>query len=269
MNKKLFSLNQRIAVVTGATGLLGQEHCQALSEAGAFVVVADMDLKKCEEVARELPGESFPCTLDVTDSKSIQALKSHLLTKFDRIDILVNNAAINDKFEDPISGTELSKLENYPLEHWNRMMSVNVTGVFLCSQVIGSEMAKRKGGKIINIASTYGMVAPDQRLYQKPDGSTAFYKSPAYSASKGAVISLTRFLASYWAANGVNVNCLSPGGVQNGQEDYFIENYSNRTPMGRMAEASDYRGALVFLASEASNYMTGANLVVDGGWTAW
>jgi NAD(P)-dependent dehydrogenase (short-subunit alcohol dehydrogenase family) len=192
-----------------------------------------------------------------------------VLRHFDGIDILINNAAINDMFESPAAAAEQSKFENYPLELWQRSLDVNVTGIFNCCQILGTHMAKRGRGSIVNIASTYGVVAPDQSIYIDENGEQKFFKSPAYPATKGAVISFTRFLAAYWGKAGIRVNCLSPGGVRNGQATHFVENYGARTPLGRMAAPTDYRGAIVFLASEASVYMTGANLVVDGGWTAW
>ncbi|HYM20952.1 MAG TPA: SDR family oxidoreductase [Candidatus Kapabacteria bacterium] len=264
----LFSLEGNIAIVTGALGLLGKEHCRALSQAGASVVVADLDEERTFAFAESLPG-SIGIGVDITKKHSVEDLLRRVLERFGKVDILVNNAAINDMFENPAQAGELSKFENYPIELWRRSLDVNVTGTFLCSQIIGAEMARSGKGSIINIASTYGIVAPDQSLYKKPDGSQDFYKSPAYPATKGAVISLTRFLAAYWGNHGVRVNTLSPGGVENNQDGYFVSNYSARTPLGRMAAPSDYRGAIVFLASEASAYMTGANLVVDGGWTAW
>ncbi len=262
-----FSLKNKTAVVTGALGLLGRQHCRALSAAGASVVVADLELATCEEFAASLPAPALGLSLDVTRRESVVAARDTVLMTFDRIDILVNNAAINDMFENPQAAQEQSKFENYPLELWQKSVDVNLTGLFLCSQVFGFEMAKRQGGSIINIASTYGVVAPDQNLYRDRSGRQSFTKPPAYSATKGAVISFTRYLAAYWGHAGVRVNTLTPGGVENGQDAFFIEKYSKKTPLGRMARPDDYHGALVFLASDASSYMTGANLVVDGGWT--
>ncbi|MFZ5946599.1 MAG: SDR family oxidoreductase [Stygiobacter sp.] len=263
----LFSLKNKTAIVTGALGLIGKEHCKALSEAGAKVVVADLDEQKTIEFAKSLDSESFGIFLDVTNKASVQNAKEKILEKFGHIDVLVNNAAINDMFENPKAATEQSKFENYPLELWQKSIDVNLTGVFLCSQVFGFEMAKQKKGSIINIASTYGIVAPDQTLYQKEDGTQDFYKPPAYSATKGAIIMFTKYLASYWGKNGVRVNTLTPGGVENSQDEFFIKKYSAKTLLGRMAKPNDYKGALIFLASDASEYMTGANLIIDGGWT--
>ncbi len=266
---ELFSLKNKTAIITGALGLIGKEHCKALSEAGANIVVADVNESDCMAFAKTLGTDSIGISLDVTNPDSIKKLRDKVLEKFGHIDILVNNAAINDMFENPKAAAEQSKFENYPLDLWQKSVNVNLTGVFLCSQIIGSEMAKQKSGSIINIASTYGMTAPDQSLYIKKDGTQSFYKPPAYSATKGAVIMFTKYLAAYWGKDGVRVNTLTPGGVENEQDEFFIEKYSKKTPLGRMAKPTDYKGALIFLASDASSYMTGANLVVDGGWTAW
>ncbi len=264
----LFSLENKVALVTGALGLLGKEHCYALSEAGAHLVLTDVDHRSCQSLAREFRS-AIGVGADITSKASVEALHQAALERFGKVDVLVNNAALNDKFESPQAAADLSKFENYPLELWQRAIDVNVTGMFLSCQVIGAEMAKHGSGSIVNVASTYGLVAPDQSLYCKPDGTQSFYKSAAYPVTKGAVISLTRFLATYWGAHNVRVNALCPGGVENGQDEYFVTKYAHRTPLGRMAAKDDYRGAIVFLASRASSYMTGSILVVDGGWTAW
>jgi NAD(P)-dependent dehydrogenase (short-subunit alcohol dehydrogenase family) len=266
---ELFSLYNKIAIVTGALGLLGKQHCSALAEAGAKIIVCDLNEEGCVKFAKSLPTDSLGIFLDVTEQESVRNVRDKILESYGHIDVLVNNAAINDMFENPAAALEQSKFENYPLGLWQKSFDVNVTGVFLCSQVFGKIMMEQKSGSIINIASTYGIVAPNQSLYKNPDGEQVFFKPPAYSATKGAIIAFTKYLAAYWGNKGIRINTLSPGGVENYQEEYFVKNYSSRTPLGRMACPSDYKGALIFLASDASAYMTGANLVVDGGFTIW
>ena len=264
----LFSLEKKVTIVTGACGLLGTQHCEALAAAGANVVVADLDKEACGEMADRLGKGHLAVRMDVTDPASLRSARDQILEAYGRIDVLVNNAAINDMFENPLLAGQQSMFENYPLEMWDRSWKVNVSGVFLASQVLGGVMAEQGSGSIINIASTYGVVAPDQTIYRNEEGEQTFYKSPAYPVTKSAVIGFTKFLAAYWGNKGVRVNALSPGGVENRQDPFFRSNYSKKTLLGRMAAASDYKGAIVFLASDASAYMTGANLVVDGGWTA-
>jgi NAD(P)-dependent dehydrogenase (short-subunit alcohol dehydrogenase family) len=269
-----FSLAGRVAVVTGAAGLLGREHCHALADAGATVVATDRDEVGCESVARGLREQGFTAAhaiaADITDPTSLGHLREQVMRLGDRLDILVNSAAINDRVENSEASAQLSRFESYPLASFREAMEVNVTGTFLTCQVLGAEMVRRQSGSIINVASTYGMVGPDQRIYRRADGTQSFWKSPVYPASKGAILAFTRFLATYWADRHVRVNSLSPGGVaQAGQDPAFVARYEERTPLGRMADATELRGAVVFLASDAASYVTGANLVVDGGWTAW
>ena len=266
-----FKLDGKVAIVTGALGLLGREHCAALARAGARVVCADLDGEACRALAETLMQgnrrAALGVALDITEPDSVEALGERTLGAFGSVDVLVNNAAIDDKYSSDASVD--SSFEHYSVERFRRVLDVNVTGTFLCSQRIGRRMVARGSGSIINIASTYGVVAPQQDLYRRPDGSQAFFKSAAYPTSKGAVLQFTRFLAAYWGRAGVRVNALSPGGVAQDPDPHFRAEYAARTPLGRMAEPSDYHGALVFLASDASAYMTGANLIVDGGWTAW
>jgi NAD(P)-dependent dehydrogenase (short-subunit alcohol dehydrogenase family) len=279
-----FTLAGKSAVVTGAAGLLGRAHVRALAAAGATVFATDREGDACahaiERIREEMDARVSSFTADITVPESLDRLAEHIRDRTGRLDVLVNNAALNDRFEGSAAAARLSRFEDYPLEHFRRVLDVNVTGTFLASQILGRIMLERKSGSIINIASTYGMVGPDQRIYRGPDGAQSFWKSPVYPTSKGAVLAFTRFLATTWADSGIRVNSLAPGGmaeppVDGADEDtaiqkrHFVEQYSLRTPLGRLGRPDELAGALVFLASDASSYVTGANIVVDGGWTAW
>jgi 2-deoxy-D-gluconate 3-dehydrogenase len=263
----------RAVIVTGGAGLLGQEYCRALVEAGASVVVADIDGRRAESVAANLRGKNRTAVgvaVDVADEASVAELVLAALAAFGRIDGLVNNAALDPKFDRDRGSSLSAGFENYPLDLWNRALAVNLTGMFLCARGVAPTMLEQKKGVIVNVSSTYGMVGPDQRLYEadSPDAPHAF-KPVAYSVTKSGVLGFTRYLAAYWAGTGIRVNTLTPGGVLHEQPAEFVRRYSARTPLGRMAARDEYCGALLFLLSDASSYMTGSNLVVDGGWTAW
>lgn len=269
----MIELGGKVCVVTGALGLIGKALVRGLADAGGRVVLTDLDHGACVDRAHAVGGEALGHGADITKRESLASLLAAILDRFGRIDALVNNAAIDDKFGG--AAPEQSMFEHYDVERFRKVLDANVTGTFLCCQVLGGAMRERvarepaAGGSIINVASTYGIVAPDQALYRKPDGTQPFFKAAAYPTSKAAVLGFTRYLAAYWGPAGIRVNALSPGGVENGQAEHFIASYCARTPLGRMASPDDYAGAAVFLASDASSYMTGANLVVDGGFTAW
>lgn len=238
------------------------------------MVIADTRIAAAEALAasiREQHGvQPLPIQVDVSSKPSVQAMIERVLTTFNRIDVLVNNAAIDPKFDAEHKGAHSTAFEDYPLSLWNQSLAVNVTGMFLCAQAVAAQMLSQGKGTIINICSIYGLVGPNQSLYKTQDSEEPpSYKPVAYSVTKSAVLGLTRYLATYWAGEGIRVNALSLGGVFNGHDDEFVARYSRLTPLGRMADRSEYCGALIFLASDASSYMTGANLVVDGGWTAW
>jgi len=274
MKKDLFDLTDRVAIITGGTGLLGQQHAQAIGSAGGIPVLADIRLDNIEPSSpewKESFGEqALAVQVDITQSGSISELLKYVLDKFGRIDILINNAANNPKME-KTSDVEFSRLEHFPLEQWESDIAVGLTGAFLCSQIIGSEMARRKQGVIVNVASDLAVIAPDQRLYRQPGLSDDKQpvKPVTYSVVKTGLIGLTRYLATYWADRGVRVNAISPGGVYNDQPEEFVQRLSNLIPMGRMANADEYQAAIIYLCSDASSYMTGTNLIVDGGRSSW
>jgi NAD(P)-dependent dehydrogenase (short-subunit alcohol dehydrogenase family) len=264
-------MDARTVIITGGAGLLGAAYARSLIRAGATVVIADIDLTAAEKVAGDLrTPAACALRLDVTDPASVDKVVAETLNWFGTIDGLVNNAALDPKFDPGHKGAPYPGFEDYPLDLWDKEMAVNVTGSFLCAQKIGRVMLDQGRGSIVNVSSIYGLVGPDQRLYQEQGESSPKRTKPVtYSVSKSAVIGLTRYLAAYWAGRGIRVNTLTLGGVFNGHDEGFVTRYSSRAPLGRMARADEYCGALLFLLSEASSYMTGANLVVDGGWTAW
>ncbi len=269
-----FDLTERVAVVTGGVGLLGAEFCRTLAEAGAAVAVVDLNDSASQAVAESLTNSGYKALAfpaDITQPDSVSAAAEKVLSAFGRIDILVNSAALDPKF-DPAAvskGITPGAFEDYPLDLWNSALNVNLTGMFLMTQACVKPMLEHgKKGSIINICSTYGLNGPDQRIYVK-EGERVAFKPVYYTVTKAGVLGFTKYLAAYYAETEIRVNALTPGGVFNNHEEYFVKNYSAKTILGRMARKDEMNGALLFLASDASSYMTGNNLVVDGGWTAW
>jgi NAD(P)-dependent dehydrogenase (short-subunit alcohol dehydrogenase family) len=274
LREHLFRLDGRVAIITGGAGLLGREYCHALAEFGAHVIVADICGSVAQELGAQIGQSGAPRAIgietDVSDKASVQSMVNQTLGEFGQVDILVNNAALDPKFDVQHAHEHVNAFEDYPVELWDQGIAVNLTGLFLCAQAVARSMLERGKGVIVNVCSTYGLVGPDQRLYeQDAPNAPRIYKPVVYSVTKSAVLGLTRYLATYWAGRNIRVNALTPGGVFNGHDEEFVRRYSYRTPLGRMADKSEYCGALLFLVSDASSYMTGANLVVDGGWTAW
>jgi NAD(P)-dependent dehydrogenase (short-subunit alcohol dehydrogenase family) len=269
----LFDLSGRVAIITGGAGLLGYHHGAILAAAGAHVVLLDLAAANPSLRADQLQlahgPECLGLAIDITHEASILEARDAVLAKFGRVDILINNAANNPKVEDQKPGQPWSRLENFPLATWNADIAVGLTGAFLCSRIFGLEMAARGSGVIVNVASDLAVIAPDQRLYRQhgvPDDQQPV-KPVTYSVVKTALLGLTRYLSTYWVASGVRVNAISPGGVFNGQPDEFTTKLHDLIPMARMAHKDEYQGAILFLCSDASSYMTGQNLIVDGGRT--
>jgi 2-deoxy-D-gluconate 3-dehydrogenase len=262
-------LAERVVILTGAAGLLGRSYAAALVAAGARVALADVRGGAVKDLAAGFDARvAVPIEADVTDPQSVRAMVSRTREVFGRVDVLVNNAALDPKFDRDTAAEHAATFETFPLEAWHAALGVNLTGMFLCCQAVAPVMLAQGRGVIVNIGSIYGMVGPDQRLYETA-GAGPVFKPVTYSVTKSAVYGLTRYLAAYWARKNLRVNALTLGGVEHEQEPAFVQRYGERVPLGRMARPDEYSGALVFLASDASSYMTGANLVVDGGWTAW
>lgn len=263
MSSPLFSLKGRIAVVTGGLGQLGRQFTAVLVESGARVVVLDARPSDTEPDGRVMFVQA-----DVTNRASLEIAAARIETEWGTPHVLVNNAALDSPPGAPASSN--GPFEQYPAELWREILDVNVTGVFLSCQVFGGRMAQAGRGSVVNVASIYGMVSPDQRIYEyRRARGEDFFKPAAYATSKSALLNLTRYLATYWAPRNVRANTVTFAGVFNNQDDEFLAEYSRRVPLGRMARPDEYNGAIVFLASDASSYMTGANLVLDGGYTAW
>lgn len=272
-----YDLTGRTALVTGAGGLLGRQHVAALSEAGARVIVTEIGLAQAEAAVAALKqstpsADLIALALDVTAQDSVRAANEQLASRGVTVDILVNNAAIDPKVTSSPGVMHSSRFEAFPVPQWQTEIAVGLTGAMLCAQEFGGQMAKRGRGVILNIASDLGVIAPDQRLYRQPQVTREEeqpVKPVTYSVIKHGLIGLTKYLATYWADHGVRVNAISPGGVFNNQDPAFVERLTRLIPMGRMAEVDEYRAAVQFLCSDASSYMTGQNLVMDGGRSVW
>ena len=269
-----FRLDNRVAIITGGAGLLGVEHAEAIAEAGGIPVFWDINLSSAKShalrISKQLNVECQAFEVDVTSNKSIKNGLESTLSKHNRVDILINNAASNPQANET-AGKNWSRFEDFSIKMWEKDIAIGLTGAFLCSQEVGNHMAKAGKGVILNIASDLSVIAPDQRIYQKNGlkKDEQPVKPVTYSVVKHGLIGLTKYLATYWAEMGVRVNSISPGGVYTNQPEEFVSKLKNLIPMGRMAEKDEYKAAVIFMVSDASSYMTGANMVIDGGRTCW
>jgi NAD(P)-dependent dehydrogenase (short-subunit alcohol dehydrogenase family) len=276
MTQDVFDLSGRVAIITGGAGLLGRQHAATIAEAGGHVVLADLSAEQASAAADEVTAASGVAALglgaDITVKADVERMVAQAMARFGRLDILINNAAMTVKGGGARSDEYFARFEDYPQELWDRALQVNLTGTFLCCQAVGRQMVAQQRGVILNIASDVGTISPDHRIYDgvvSPHTGKPFNTPASYATTKAGVINLTRYLATYWATDGIRVNALSPGGVYAEHDPQFVRNLTERIPLGRMARKDEYRGAVLFLVSDASSYMTGSNLIVDGGRTAW
>ena len=266
-----FSLKNKVAIVTGGAGILGQAFCNGLAQAGAKIAVLDIRNEEACEVAEQLKNshgiDAIGLGCDIASPDSVDSMMSVVMDTFGEINILLNNAA--SKSDD--LKEFFAPFEEYSLDQWRQVMAVNIDGMFLMAKAVGKQMLSQgRGGSIIQTASIYGVVAPDNRIYEGSEYLGTSINTPAvYSVSKAAVIGLTKYLSTYWADKGIRVNTITPGGVESGQNVAFIEKYSNRVPIGRMGKPEEIVGAVLYLASDASSYVTGQNIIIDGGLSAW
>lgn len=273
--KTSLDLTGRVAVITGGAGLLGLKHAEAIAEMGGVPVLLDVNRTALRRAVQALTraGGAAPLGLavNVANCRAVEKAREEILRKLGRIDILINNAAIDPKVTQAGADFKRSRFEYFSKKQWERELSVGLTGAFLCSQVFGSHMAQAGGGVILNICSDLAVIAPDQRLYRKKGRRNNWQpvKPATYSVIKTGLLGLTRYLATYWCDRNIRVNALSPGGVYNGQPDEFVKRFSKLVPLSRMAKPDEYKAAVVFLVSNASSYMTGGNLIIDGGRTCW
>jgi len=264
---KWYDLKDKVVLLTGAAGKIGPQYAEILSECGANVVCLDLKEEECKQLEKHLKEtystRPMRLSVDISQKLKVEQAVERVVKEYGKIDVLINNAAY-EQLKHVINDQVLS-FEDFPLEVWQSTIDVNLTGMFLCCQAVGKVMVQQGYGVILNISSVYGVVAADQRIY----GDSKLNSNVAYAATKSGVLNFTRYLASYWQGKNIRVNSLSPGGVFNNQNEEFVKNYCYRTMLGRMADMDDLCAAMLYLISDASKFVTGFNLIVDGGWTAW
>lgn len=271
-----FLITDKVCIITGGAGLMGYNHACAVLAGGGIPVLIDIDNKKLRTaklyLEKEFENQTIEiCQIDITRSKQLEDTKIELLKKYGHIDVLINNAANNPKMEDAVANMGSVRFENFPLSLWDEDIIVGLTGAFLCTQVFGEQMAVQREGVILNVSSDLGVIAPDQRIYQREgvEESKQMIKPVTYSVIKHGLIGLTKYTATYWAENGIRCNAICPAGIKNGQNKEFINKLTNLIPMGRMATKDEYQSTVLYMISDASSYMTGTTVIVDGGRTCW